>query len=51
MNPSDWRALKIIKKYYDEGKYAEAMQYALYSADTAIRDEIPPNVWLEMGER
>lgn len=47
--PHDWQKLKRIKKYYDEGNYAEAMDYAMYSSDTTIREEIPPNVWLEIG--
>ena len=25
------------------------MQHAMYNADTVIREEIPPNVWLEIG--
>ena len=49
LNPSDWRKLKTIKKLYDEGKYVEAMEYAMYNADTVIREEIPPNVWQDMG--
>jgi hypothetical protein len=49
LNTWDWEKLKRIKKYYDEGDYAEAMNYAMYNSDTAIRDEIPPNVWLEIG--
>ncbi len=49
LNPSDWQKLKIIKKHYDEGNYADAMDYAMYSSDTTIREEIPPNVWLEIG--
>ncbi|MBA2611300.1 MAG: hypothetical protein H0U95_04960 [Bacteroidetes bacterium] len=49
LSPSDWQKLKHIKKYYDEGNYAEAMDYAMYSSDTTIREEIPPNVWLAIG--
>ncbi len=49
LNPSDWQKLKRIKKLYDEGNYAEAMDYAMYSSDTVIREEIPPNVWLAIG--
>lgn len=47
--PADWQKLKRIKKYYDEGNYAEAMEYAMYNSDTVIRKEIPPNAWLEIG--
>lgn len=49
LNPSDWRSLKIIKKYYDEGDYQSAMNHAMYNSDTEIREAIPPNVWLEIG--
>jgi hypothetical protein len=49
LNPSDWQKLKHIKKCYDEGNFAEAMDYAMYSADTMIREEIPPNVWKDIG--
>ncbi len=49
LNRSDWQKLKTIKGLYDEGKYAEAMEYAMYNADTAIREEIPPNVWQDIG--
>ena len=49
LNASDWRSLKIIKKYYDEGDYQSAMSHAMYNSDTEIREAIPPNVWLEIG--
>ena len=49
LNASDWRSLKIIKKYYDEGDYQSAMNHAMYNSDTEIREAIPPNVWLEIG--
>ena len=49
LSPYDWEKLKRIKKYYDEGNYAQAMEYAMYSSDTTIREEIHPNVWLEIG--
>jgi hypothetical protein len=49
LDPADWRNLKIIKKYYDEGQYEEAMHHAMYNADTVIREEIPPNVWVAIG--
>lgn len=49
LNPSDWHSLKMIKKYYDKGQYAAAMDYAMYSCDTEVREAIPPNVWLDMG--
>ncbi len=46
--PSDWQILKRIKKYYDEGDYETAMYIAM-NADTIIRDEIPPNIWVAIG--
>jgi hypothetical protein len=49
LNPADWRSLKTIKKYYDEGDYDSAMNHAMYNSDTEIREAIPPNVWLEIG--
>ncbi len=51
LDPADWLNLKIIKKYYDEGKIEEAMHHAMYNADTdtVIREEIPPNVWVAIG--
>ncbi|MBL7910091.1 MAG: hypothetical protein JNJ41_03405 [Bacteroidia bacterium] len=48
LNQADWHNLKIIKKYCDQGKYAEAMEHARH-CDTVIREEIPPDVWKKMG--
>ncbi len=48
LNAADWHNLKIIKKYYDQGKYAEAMEHAR-SCDTVIREEIPGDIWKKMG--
>lgn len=48
LDQSDWRALKVIKKYCDEGDYREAMEYAR-SCDTVIREEIPGDIWKKMG--
>ena len=49
LKPYDWQKLKRIKNYYDEGNYAEAMEYAMFNSDTVIREEIPPNVWVAIG--
>lgn len=49
LNEADWKDLKIIKKHYDNGDFKEAMNHAMYYSDTAVREEIPPNVWLEIG--
>jgi hypothetical protein len=48
LNEADWRNLKIIKKYCDQGKYKEAMNHAM-DCDTVIREEIPGDIWKKMG--
>jgi hypothetical protein len=48
LGEADWRNLKIIKKYYDQGKYKEAMNHAM-DCDTVIREEIPGDIWKKMG--
>ena len=48
LNHSDWRDLKLVKKYYDEGDLKQAMNYAS-RLETIVREEIPPKVWQEIG--
>ncbi|MBA3707126.1 MAG: hypothetical protein H0W84_14850, partial [Bacteroidetes bacterium] len=48
LNRSDWRDLKLVKKYYDEGDLKQAMNYAS-RLETIVREEIPPKVWQEIG--
>lgn len=48
LNSSDKRDLKLVKKYYDEGDFKQAMNYAS-RLETIVREEIPPNVWQEIG--
>jgi len=48
LDEADWRNLKIIKKYCDQGKYKEAMNHAM-DCDTVIREEIPGDIWKKMG--
>ncbi|MDO9187409.1 MAG: hypothetical protein Q7W13_15450 [Bacteroidia bacterium] len=48
LNKADWDNLKTIKKYFDKGDFKSAMNHAMNS-DTAIREEIPPDVWKKMG--
>jgi hypothetical protein len=48
LNRSDWRDLKLVKKYYDEGDFKQAMNYAS-RLETIVREEIPPKVWQEIG--
>ncbi|MBI2722803.1 MAG: hypothetical protein HYX39_11575 [Bacteroidetes bacterium] len=45
---TDWRDLKLVKKYYDEGNFKEAMNYAS-RLETIVREEIPPKIWKEIG--
>jgi len=49
LNEADHYTLKHIYDLYQAGKLKEAYDYALYSADTIIREEIPGEIWKEMG--
>lgn len=48
LNSSDKRDLKLVKKYYDEGNFKEAMNYAS-RLETIVREEIPSKIWVEIG--
>lgn len=48
LNSSDKRDLKLVKKYYDEGDFKQAMNYAS-RLETIVREEIPPKVWQDIG--
>lgn len=48
LNHSDWRDLKLVKKYYDDGDFKQAMNYAS-RLETIVREEIPPKIWVEIG--
>ena len=48
LNSSDKRDLKLVKKYYDEGNFREAMNYAS-RLETIVREEIPTKIWVEIG--
>lgn len=48
LNPSDHWTLKQIKKHYENGDMEFAMNTAR-NADTIIREEIPPDIWVAMG--
>lgn len=48
LNVADHRTLKQIKSLYDEGNKRAAMDIAM-NADTVIREEIPPDIWVAMG--
>ncbi len=49
MSESDHFRLRAIYDLYKAGHLGAAMEYAMYNSDTAIRDEIPGEIWLEMG--
>ena len=46
---SDHRTLRHIYDLYKSGQLAEAMDYAMYSTDTVVREEIPGNIWKKLG--
>lgn len=48
MNRSDWRDLKLVKKYYYEDDFKQAMNYAS-RLKTIVREEIPSKIWMEIG--
>jgi hypothetical protein len=48
LGESDWETLKEIKRLHELGKMQGAMNVAR-SCDTIVREEIPPQVWLDMG--
>lgn len=48
LNAADHWTLKQIKKLFDEGNKRAAMDIAM-NADTVIREEIPPDIWVAMG--
>ena len=50
LKPADWPNLKIIKKYYVEENYEEAMSHAMYNVVIVIREEISPNDGLRLAE-
>lgn len=45
---SDWLVLKEIKRLHELGEMSEAMSVAR-STDTIVREEIPPQLWLDIG--
>ena len=50
LGKDDWEILKKIKQLHEQGNMQEAMDVAM-STDTIVREEIPPQVWLDMGGR
>lgn len=49
MSASDHEMLRHIYDLYSEGRMQEAMDYASHVGDTAIREEIPGEIWKAMG--
>ena len=49
LRPIDWSRLKRIKELYEQGSMKEAMNFAMFSCDTVIREEVPPHIWVAMG--
>ena len=44
----DHNDLKYIRQLYLQRQYKEALNYAS-QLDSALREEIPPNIWRDMG--
>lgn len=49
MDERDHRQLRHIYDLYKQGKFKQAMDYASYNCDTAIREEIPGEIWKKIG--
>lgn len=49
LDERDHKKLKHIYDLYKAGDMREAMEYASYSGDTVIREEIPGDIWKKMG--
>ena len=48
LKKTDWEDLAFVKEMYDKGNYDSAMNFAS-NLDTIVREEIPPEVWRELG--
>ncbi len=48
LHQGDWQVLKEIKRLHELGEMQEAMSVAR-ETDTIVREEIPPQVWLDIG--
>lgn len=49
MDERDHSQLRHIYDLYKQGKFKQAMDYASFNCDTAIREEIPGEIWKKMG--
>ncbi|MEO6240323.1 MAG: hypothetical protein ABIQ40_03280 [Bacteroidia bacterium] len=48
LDQRDWLVLKDIKHLHEQGKMQEAITVAR-STDTIVREEIPPQIWIDIG--
>lgn len=48
LHTGDWEVLKEIKRLHELGEMEMAMLVAK-STDTIVREEIPPQIWLDIG--
>jgi hypothetical protein len=48
LDASDWKDLKLVKRYYDEGNFKQAMNYAS-RLESIVREEIPSDIWQKLG--
>ncbi|HRE97760.1 MAG TPA: hypothetical protein PK637_13405 [Flavobacteriales bacterium] len=49
MDERDHKQLRHIYDLYKQKKFKQAMDYASFNCDTAIREEIPGEIWKKMG--
>jgi hypothetical protein len=49
MDERDHKQLRHIYDLYKKGKFKEAYNYASFDCDTAIREEIPGEIWKKIG--
>lgn len=49
MDERDHKQLRHIYDLYKKKKFKQAMDYASFNCDTAIREEIPGEIWKKMG--
>lgn len=48
LDATDWTVLKEIKRLHELGEMEMAMIVAR-STDTIVREEVPPQIWLDIG--
>lgn len=50
LSKQDHNVLKEVKRLYEAGKFKEALNRAC-NCDTAVREEVPLEIWKEIGGR